>query len=197
MLAEGQHLGFFGPGDMERHVEHAERFLLADLPTRGFALDLGSGGGVPGLVLALATPGVKWVLLESALRRTAFLERAVTLLDLDGRVTVVRGRAEEFGRLEERRTLFSLVTARSFGPPPVVAECAAPLLAEDGLLVVSEPPDADPERRWPAEGLALLGLERGRLLGDERGHVRELWRRGPLDDRWPRAVGVPAKRPLW
>ena len=49
------------------------------------------------------------------------------------------------------------MTARSFGPPAATAECAAPLLAVGGLLVVSEPPDG-PDR-WPADALAALGLE--------------------------------------
>ena len=110
-------------------------------------------------------------------------------------MTVVRARAEEAGREPALRGTFALVTARSFGPPPVTAECAAPFLAPDGRLVVSEPPDgAD---RWPAEGAAILGMELLRRTTTAAGRYQVLHQLGPVDDRFPRRTGLPGKRPLF
>jgi len=92
-----------------------------------------------------------------------------------------------------------VVTARSFGPPAVVAECAAPLLRTGGWLVVSEPPDQSDEeaaRRWPAEPLAQLGLRPGERL-QAAFDYRVLSQAEPCPERFPRRNGVPARRPLF
>ncbi|HKA02727.1 MAG TPA: RsmG family class I SAM-dependent methyltransferase, partial [Acidimicrobiales bacterium] len=83
---------------MANHVEHAARFLAALRPAERL-LDLGSGGGVPGLPLAVLLPEAQVVLLDASVRRTDFLERAVGRLDLAGRAAVVTGRAEIVGHL--------------------------------------------------------------------------------------------------
>lgn len=192
VLLEAQRRGFMGPGAVEPHVAHAERFAAAVGPIPGPALDLGSGGGLPGLALALGDPGSEWVLLDANARRAEFLVWAVEELGLADRVVVDHRRAELAGRDPARRAAMALVVARSFGPPPVVAECAAPLLMVGGRLVVSEPPETT--ERWPAEGLAALGLEPDPL--DTADFVR--FRQAvPCPDRYPRRDGVPAKRPLF
>lgn len=103
-------------------------------------LDLGSGGGLPGLVLAALWPWATVVLLDAQHRRTVFLCEAVRRLGLHTRVQVVNGRAEVLGRDETLRASFDSVVARAFGRPAVTAECAAPFLRVGGVLVVSEPP---------------------------------------------------------
>ena len=91
---------------------------------------------------------------------------------------------------------FDLVTARSFAPPAVTAECAVRFLDLGGLAIVSDPPGGGDVRRWPEGGLAQLGL-RG------SGHVaagfsyRVLEKVAETDDRFPRSSGVPGRRPLW
>lgn len=188
--------GFLGPGPVHHHIQHAEAYLPVVAPALpGPAMDLGSGGGVPGLVLALAQPQRAWVLLDAHERRATFLEWAVGELGVENYVTVLRARAEEVGRARQHRGRYALVTARSFGPPAVLAECAAPFLFAGGLLVSSEPPGGDP-RRWPEEGLTGLGLE---LESVEPGPpaLVQLRQAVPVADRWPRRAGVPLKRPLW
>ncbi len=198
MLLDARRLGFLGPGDVNRHVDHALAFL--DLWPVGVnqAFDLGSGGGLPGLVLALATPTVAWVLVEVNHRRAAFLEAAARHLDLGGHVGVQCQRAEQVGRGPFRST-GDLVVARSFGPPAVTAECAAPLLRVGGALIVAEPPgpaNDDGADRWPAEGLAALGLDAdaGRTAPLALRRFRQV---EPCPERYPRRVGIPAKRPLF
>lgn len=160
-------------------------------------LDLGSGGGIPGLVLAAGRPEGEFVLLDASRRRTAFLNDAVERLGFGTRVRVVGERAEVAGRDPSLRGWMDAVVARSFGPPAVTAECAAGFLPVGGVLVVSEPPDPEAVgARWPASGLAELGYGPAvPLEAASAGFVR-IPRTGQ-DDRWPRRVGVPAKRPRW
>lgn len=189
VLERSQHLGFLGPGAVDVHVAHAGR--LIDTVAEGKWLDLGSGGGVPGLILAVLAPRSRWVLLDSNVRRTAFLEEAVAVLGLRARVAVVRARAEEAARSELRGQADGVV-ARSFGPPAVVAECAAAFLRPGGRLLVAEPPDPSVER-WPAAGLAQLGLARGAVHAG----WQTLIAAEPVSERYPRRTGVPQRRPLW
>lgn len=157
-------------------------------------LDLGSGGGVPGLVLAVGDPELELVLLDAGRRPADFLRGAVTRLGLADRTVVVEERAETAARRPELREALDFVVARSFGPPALTAECAVGFLRLGGALVVSEPPDA-PDR-WPAEGLDALGLGAADRCGEAgAGFVRLVRER--IDDRWPRRVGIPAKRPAW
>src|SRR5690606_17211507 len=135
---------------------------LAAVGEGGRVLDLGSGGGVPGLVLAVRRPDLDVVLLDAMSRRCTFLEAAAAELGLAGRVRVVCERAEVAARDPELRGTFDVVVARSFAAPPVTAECAAGFLRVGGRLLVSEPPDHTGEERWPAAPLDELGLTVGR-----------------------------------
>jgi 16S rRNA (guanine527-N7)-methyltransferase len=196
-LERAQELGFLGPGPVVTHIDHSRGFIAGLDGPPGRFLDLGSGGGVPGLVLALDWPDAHAVLLDAGERRCVFLREAVTRLDLDGRVEVVRQRAEEAGRSPALRGAFDLVVARSFGAPAVTAECAAPFLRVDGRLVVSEPPaDSEDPGRWPADGLSHLGLTLDAAWRQEYGY-QSLVQRAPCPERYPRRVGQVAKRPLF
>jgi 16S rRNA (guanine527-N7)-methyltransferase len=198
VLEESRALGFLGPGPVEAHVEGAR--ALADVVGMpdGRVLDLGSGGGVPGLVLALEWAGAEITLLDASARRTAFLRAAAGRLGLDKRVDVVVGRAEDLARSPELRERFSLVVARGFGVPAVTAECGVGFLVLGGLLAVTEPPPAHRgPARWPAPGLERLGLSPAVIETRATTGVAKMRRVGALDRRYPRRSGIPAKRPLW
>jgi hypothetical protein len=143
VLERSRSLGFLGPGSLRVQVAHARGFAVGVPRPPGRLLDLGSGGGVPGLVLAAHWPTTEVVLLDAAERRCAFLAESVASLGWDERVRVVRARAEDAGRREDLRARFDVVVARGFGPPPVTAECGAPFLVVGGRLIVSEPPPVD------------------------------------------------------
>ena len=204
VLLEARAAGFLGPGPLEPQVRHAEGFAVAGRELEGTprtarvrVADLGSGGGLPGLVVAVSWPTAEMVLIEANGRRAAFLRRAVGRLGLDDRVSVVGRRAEACGRDPAMRCGFDGVVARSFGRPAVVAECAAPLLKVGGWLVVSEPPGerGGPER-WPEDALAELGLEPAGVFVAGYGY-QMLRQRQACPDRYPRRDGVPAKQPLF
>ena len=203
-LEESRRLGFLGPGPIEPHLHHALAFAsVVDVPPAR-ALDLGAGGGLPGLVLAVERwPDTHWTFLDAQQKRTDFLERAVRALGLDRRIEVLTGRAELVAREATHRGAYELVVARSFGPPAVAAECAAGFLTAAGALVVSEPPPSPGEVRWPTVGLAELGYAPAREVviadddADEPVHLVRLDRVALASERYPRRDGVPTKRPVF
>jgi len=195
-------LGFLGTMPMEDQVDHALGFVviledeLDGAPPS--VIDLGTGGGVPGLVLVCCWPDTRVVLMDASERRTNFLHEVLEEWPVAHRAEVVRGRAEELGRQEDLRECFSAVTSRSFGPPAATAECGSGFLEVGGLMVVSEPPDTPTGGRWPAAGLTPLGLSPvGIMRPTERFGYQLLRKTDRLDDRFPRRVGVPVKRPAF
>lgn len=198
-LERARELGYLGPGPIERHLEHAAGFgdvverwrpEAASSPLR--IVDLGSGGGIPGLVLLRRWTRTEWLFLDTNQRRMATLRTSIEELGASERAEVVCGRAED--EVPPRRARFDVVVARGFGPPAVTAECAAPLLVPGGLLVVSEPPED--RARWDPAGLAILGL-RGdvEIAASFRFFVATQQVQCP--SRFPRRTGIPAKRPLF
>lgn len=123
--------GLIGPREAprlwERHLLNSA--VLSELiPQHATVCDIGSGAGLPGLVLAMARPDLRVTLLEPLLRRTAFLTEAIELLGLES-VRVERARAEDF------RGRFDVVTARAVAPLHRLLEWAMPLVAPHGALV--------------------------------------------------------------
>lgn len=205
VLEDACRLGFTGPGPADDHVAHAEGFvevLRAEWGSQADeagreplrVLDLGSGAGLPGLVVALAVPSAWVALLDASTKRAAFLHEAVDRLGVADRCVVLGGRAEELGRDLSLRETFGLVTARSFGAPPVTVECAAPFLRVGGLLVTSEPPDRP--GRWPAAPLESIGMGTATVVRCNYTYA-VLRKVGTISLRFPRRTGIPAKRPLF
>jgi 16S rRNA (guanine527-N7)-methyltransferase len=195
VLERSKALGFLGPGPIEAHAANASAFAAAASGPPTYALDLGSGGGVPGLVLAVHWQSSRWMLLDSMRRRCAFLREAAAELDLGDRVSIIEERAEVAGRDAGLRARFDLVTARSFARPAVTAECAAPLLMVGGALLVSEPPEPQEGERW--RGIGELGLVDDGLGPAAAAHIRRFVQRELCAGRYPRRTGIPDKRPLW
>ncbi len=194
--------GFLGPGEPIGHLRHAEGLAgIAEEVLGGGGpeefCDLGSGGGVPGLVMAMRWRATEAVLIDAGRRRCDALREAVELLGLAGRVQVVEGRAEAVAHQDLWRERFPLVVARSFAQPPVTAEIATGLVEVGGFLLVSEPPAVGGPTRWLEEGLATLGFapaETRRIEGLSAAVIHKV---SAAEPRWPRRVGIPGKRPLW
>ena len=201
VLTRARTLGFLGPGPVEVHVRHSRAFASAYREFAGdFAplssIDIGSGGGVPGLVLAHDWPDTTSTLVDSMVRRTSVLLSAVSELGMSSRCQVVTDRVESLSRSVARESA-SLVTARGFAGPAISAECGAGLVAVGGWLLVSEPPDPrPPEGRWNSSALAALGFAPPRVASSEF-RIVGLRKVAVLDSRFPRRVGLPAKSPLW
>jgi 16S rRNA (guanine527-N7)-methyltransferase len=200
VLERAQELGFLGPGPVEGQRAHATGFgdvVEAALGAPPDSLvDLGSGGGVPGLVLAARWPACYTALVESNHRRCEHLRAVVRDQDWGGRVEVFEARAELVARDPARRESFDVATARSFGEPAVTAELTSGLVRVGGLMVVSEPPAPAPER-WPPDGLAEFGFGPATRHTVQTGSFVTNWKTSPAPVTVPRGVGRPAKRPRW
>lgn len=198
ILLRSHDLGLLGPGRVADQLEHARsfvEFLSGRVPADAQVVDLGTGGGVPGVVIA-AESELRVVMVEASERRIAFLRWAILELGLRS-ASVVHGRAEEVARRADLREAADVVTARSFAEPATTAECAAGLVAVGGRLVVSEPPGGLRHERWPVDGLAQLGFAEGDRATGERWTLQEFRKVGRCDDQTPRTGRLLAKRPLW
>ena len=155
-LAESQRLGMLGDRPVADVVEHAHAFVAALDSVTGTVVDLGSGGGVPGLVIARARPDLRLVLVDRRASRTDHLRRLVGRLGVHARVEILAVDAAEVPK--HLPSPADAVVARGFGPPDATLRAAVPLLRPGGLIVVSEPPMTDRSARWPAPLLDAVGV---------------------------------------
>jgi 16S rRNA (guanine527-N7)-methyltransferase len=168
----------------------ARRVLLDDalrgLPLvaaeSGPVVDVGSGGGTPGIPLAVSLPDREVTLLEAERRKCAFLERWTP--DLPN-LRVVWGRAEE-----QPPEAFGVAVAKALAHPPTAAEWCLPLVREGGAAVLWVGPTADAERVGRVARLLAAEVERD---GDGLLVLRKV---GPTPAGFPRRTGVARKRPL-
>lgn len=155
LSSEGVVRGLIGPREApriwDRHVLNSVLMAPA-LPEGGRVADVGSGAGLPGLVLAIARPDVQMTLIEPLLRRTTFLEEVAAELDLEN-VTVARGRAEMF----HGKQSFDLVTARAVSALDNLIAWCMPLVGVDGALAVMKGSSADKEITDAETTLAAWG----------------------------------------
>jgi len=195
-LQRARDLGFLGRAAVDAQLAHA-RALLAAVPEEcgsGLSLlDLGSGGGLPGLAAVELPRFSRIILLDRSERRCAFLRSSLAALPETTHVEVVTGLAEHVGRDREFREGVDVVMSRSFGPPSATLECASAFVRVGGRLIVSDPPGG---RNWPENGAGCFGL-----AVSSSSAVEPSWtvfqKTDVLDDRFPRRAGVPVRRPMF
>lgn len=153
-LGISQRLGFLGDRPIDEVIEHARAFVLALQGVSGTVIDLGAGGGVPGLVLAVDRPDLSITLLDRRTKRTDFLSRIVSRMRLD-HVTVVPADVED--AIRQGHVGFDAVVARGFGPPDFTLRTGVRCLGSTGVIAISEPPSGD---RWDPGLIESLGLIR-------------------------------------
>lgn len=165
-------------------------------------LDLGSGGGLPAVPLALARPGMRFTLADSAAKKAAVLVEFTAELGLRN-VDVVSARGETLGHDPRHRERYLTVTARACAALPVLVELALPLLAIGGSLVAWKGPLSQEDDEMRRGGIAADRLGGGTAhivdpglpaLGGHRFVVVAKERATP--SQFPRRPGVPGKRPL-
>ncbi len=175
--------------------------LLRAARVRRF-VDLGSGGGYPGLPLALALPAERALLVDSIAKKAAFLDVAVRAAGVADRVAVAADRAESLAADPRHRERWAAVTVRAVAGLPDLVELAFPLLAPGGLLVAWKRGDLDAERAAASAAIAALG---GGRLGVEplagavdglEGHVLvTVTKAGRTGAEWPRSPAERKRRP--
>jgi len=170
------------------------------LPNSSQVLDLGAGGGLPGLPIRIAWPLIVLTLLESVGKKCRFLEETIRALHLEN-TTVIEGRAEDCAHDEAHRERYDLVVARAVAPLPVLIEYALPFLRLGGRLAAVKGRNAISEIDASASALNELN---GRLYDtpilqsphSQPQTVVLIEKLGPTPESLPRRSGIPSKRPL-
>jgi 16S rRNA (guanine527-N7)-methyltransferase len=150
----------------------------------GPVVDVGSGGGTPGIPLAVSLPEREVTLLEAERRKCDALERMTAALGL-ANVGVVWGRAES-----QPVDCFGVAVAKALAPPPVAAELCLPLVRPGGMALLWVGPSVEPER------VAAVAARLAAQLEDAPDGFLLLRKTGPTPPGFPRRPGVPARRPL-
>jgi 16S rRNA (guanine527-N7)-methyltransferase len=177
--------------DEARRVHVEDALTAAALIAEGPVVDVGAGGGSPGLPLAAALPELSFVLLEASRRKASFLEAAAGAFP---NVSVVCARAEDFGR-GEGRDAFGTAIARALAPPPVALEWCLPLVRPGGRLVLFT---TETTGRLDAVAQELGGRasKSGEVPGPGRKRLLVVEKLEPTPERYPRRSGFARKRPL-
>lgn len=152
-LTESQHLGMLGARTIPDVIAHSEAFVAALTGVHGLVVDVGTGGGIPGLIVASRRPDLRLVLIDRRQTRTDHVRRLVTRLGWDDRVTVWTGDATQ---ATEFRQMAAAVVARGFGPPRALLPVAAFLSTATGVVIVSDPPSG--VGRWSPDLLIQYGF---------------------------------------
>ena len=167
--------------------------------------DMGAGAGFPGLALAVALPQAQVDLVESAGRKTAVIDRLIQAGDV-GNARSITTRVEELGRVPAAlgggREAYDAVTARAVGSLALLAEYAAPLLREGGVLVAWKGARDPSEEAAGAAAAAQLGMDVGDVVAvrpypsSENRHLHVFRKVSATPARFPRRAGMARKRPL-
>ena len=172
--------------------------LLEHLGEGEKVVDVGSGGGLPGLPLKIARASLRVTLVEADQAKAAFLVRACAALGLRD-VEVLARRAEEVGRDALYRESFDVAVARALAPMPVLVELCLPLVRVGGRLLAQKTETEDPDAA--ASAIDALGGALSRVVGAPSaarrlGTVVIVDKVRPTPAAYPRRPGVPSRRPL-
>jgi 16S rRNA (guanine527-N7)-methyltransferase len=180
-----------------RHVLDALTLLpVLDSCEAQRIIDVGSGGGVPGVPLAISRPRTQVMLLEATGKKAAFLEATAQELAL-GNVEVLRERAEVAGQDHHRlRGAFDVVVARAVGPLPVLIELTVPLAREGGLVLAIKGAKAAQEIAASKAALHALHAAVIDTLPTPTGTIVVIEKLRKTPRIYPRAAGEPTRRPL-
>jgi len=157
-------------------------------------IDIGSGGGLPAIPLAVGLPQVRFTLLEANARKCAFLEHVAGTLGLTN-VAIAAGRAEELGHRLQLREQFDRAISRAAARPEVLLELALPFVRPGGDLIAQVSP-LDPSLLEPAAQLLGGGTPRLEPPTAGAGPLLVVPKVASTPSRFPRRTGLPGRKPL-
>lgn len=157
VLGEAQRIGALGTAPLTDIILHAQAFADALPDSTATCIDLGSGAGIPGLVVAIARPSMRLTLVDRRAKRTDALVRAIHALGIAERVSVVCADMMHLARQPEVHHQFDAAVTRGFGPPEVTLITASTCVRSGGVVIISEPPVGEPTR-WTSALLARADI---------------------------------------
>ena len=163
-------------------------------------LDVGTGAGFPGMVLAILNPDKRFVLLDSLNKRIDFLQKVIEELSLKN-VETFHGRAETFGRKEEFRNQFDFVVSRAVAELPVLMEYCIPFVKKEGYFISYKGKRQEEEIEKASHAFTELGAvfrycKKYRLREEEERYLLFIQNNELTKDKYPRKDGKPKKKPL-
>lgn len=164
ILREAQRIGALSNAPVAEIISHAKWFADAMPHTARTAVDLGSGAGVPGLIVALFCPYLRLHLVDRRVGRTDVLVRAVHALNLVDRVTVRCSEITDMTKDSTWAKHFDVAMSRGLGPPIQTLNLSRDLVKPGGAIIISEPPP-DSDSRWDQQQVRALGLEGPSRIG--------------------------------
>jgi len=217
LLAANEHMNLTGVRDAAeawtRHILDSLTLiqLLTDLPPGASVIDVGSGGGLPGVPLAITMPTLRFTLLEATGKKTEFLRQAIAILGLDN-ARVIKGRAEDAGQDRGERTgtgrtgghreAYDAVVARAVGPLSVLAEITVPFAkppsagVAGGVIALIKGQKADEELAAAKESLHQLKAVHETTVETPTGRIVVLSKGAATPKLYPRANGEPKRAPM-
>lgn len=172
----------------------------AFFPEGGKVLDLGTGAGFPGVILAILRPDMQFLLVDSIQKKLTFIENACEKLGIRN-VKCLHIRAEEGGRRRKTRESFDVVTARAVKSMPVISEWAMPFVKVGGIFAAMKGPGAEEELKSAGKILRELKGEVDKkkeltLPNGDRRCILYIKKTAPCPKTYPRKVGIAEKKPI-
>lgn len=163
-------------------------------------IDVGTGAGLPGILISIACPHIRVTLLDALQKRVGFLASVIDALDLNAEA--VHGRAEDAAKRPEFRDAFDAATARAVAEMNVLSEWLLPFVKPEGKMLALKGPNAEEELLRAENALKQLNAEKVKVhpalvYGRDWEHnIIEIKKTAPTPDRFPRRAGVAEKKPL-
>lgn len=174
---------------------------LDDFQAGAKVVDVGSGGGLPGIPLAIARPDVSFTLLESTGKKAGFLRECIKGLPLPN-VDVLQERAESAGHQKKHRESYDVAVCRALGPLGELLEYTLPLVKVGGVLLAMKGPKVEQELPGAADALTRLGAGEFRIHDaypegfEQNTVIVVIEKESPTPRSLPRSPGVPRQSPL-
>jgi len=191
-----------GESSAKRHfLDSLNPEALTLLKNANAVIDVGSGAGFPGIPLAVLHDDIRFTLLDTRKKRCEFMQEAVKQLNLNN-VTVLWGRAEDYGKDESCREKFDAACARALAAVPVLLEYLSPFLRIGGSAMLYKGSSCEEEIHSAKNALYALGMDEIKISPySVYGDTAEYYmlcseKRKPTPDKYPRKAGIALKRPL-
>lgn len=187
----------------QRHIVDSLTLMpfLAPIAAGSQLIDVGTGGGLPGIPLALARNDLRVTLLEATGKKARFCAQCAAELGLD-RVNTIHDRSETLGRDAKHRQRYNAVVCRAIGPMSTLLEYTMPLARVGGVVLAMKGPKVEGELDGAADALDLLGRGQVQVYDayppdfDKHTVVVIVTKQSATEDAYPRLPGVPRRDPL-